>query len=195
MKGFLKKYSFSLLAISIIILYFFTRFYNILSLPIFTDEAIYVRWAQIAGNDASWRLISLTDGKQPMFVWIAMILMKVINDPLLAGRTVSVLAGFGSVIGIFFLTNELFKNKKLGFLASFIYVLYPFAIPNETSDNRINFPNFLFHCLSLKLKSSNKKGKRINAKLAFVLVSIPPPIIMPRINAISSLKCRISKCK
>ena len=76
---FIKKYKFLLLlAFGISILYIFTRLYNILELPIFTDEAIYVRWAQIAKNDAYWRFISLTDGKQPLFVWVAMILMKVV---------------------------------------------------------------------------------------------------------------------
>jgi 4-amino-4-deoxy-L-arabinose transferase-like glycosyltransferase len=125
---FVKKNSFILIILGIFTLFFFTRFFNILSLPIFTDEAIYVRGAQIAKNDATWRFISLTDGKQPMFVWIAMILMKFINDPLLAGRVVSVIAGFFSVIGIFFLTKELFKNKTIALLASFLYVVYPFAL-------------------------------------------------------------------
>ncbi len=137
--GFVKKNAWIILSIGIFSLFFFTRFYNILALPIFTDEAIYVRWSQIASNDASWRFISLTDGKQPMYVWIAMILMKFINDPLLAGRTVSVLAGFGSMVGLFFLTSEIFNPSagsgrkgfgawKLGLLASLLYVLYPFAL-------------------------------------------------------------------
>jgi len=125
---FIRKYGWLFLALGIFTLFFFTRFYNILGLPIFTDEAIYVRWAQIASNDAAWRFISLTDGKQPMFVWIGMVLMKFIHDPLLAGRIVSVLAGFFSMIGLFFLTSEIFKNKKIGLLASFIYVLYPFSL-------------------------------------------------------------------
>lgn len=126
--GLLKKYVWLLVGLGILALFFFTRFYNILALPIFTDEAIYVRWAQIASNDATWRFISLTDGKQPMYVWIAMVLMKVIEDPLLAGRTVSVLAGLGSMIGLFFLTSEIFKNRKIGVLASLLYVLYPFSL-------------------------------------------------------------------
>src|SRR5258708_29055975 len=97
---FIKKYWAIIFAAAIIALFLITRFYNILSLPIFTDEAIYVRWAQIAKNDAAWRFISLTDGKQPMFVWIAMILVKFIHDPLLAGRLVSVGAGFISLVGL-----------------------------------------------------------------------------------------------
>ncbi len=112
----------------LIILYFATRLYNILGLPIFTDEAIYIRWSQIALNDAAWRFISLTDGKQPMYVWIAMPLLKFVEDPLLAGRLVSVLAGFFTTIGIFFLTKEIFKNQKTSFLACLIYILFPFAL-------------------------------------------------------------------
>lgn len=128
MKVVTKKNIFWLLGIGIVILYFFTRLYHLLVLPIFTDEAIYIRWSQIASNDAMWRFISLTDGKQPMYVWIAMILVKLVNDPLLAGRLVSVIAGFFSLIGIFFLGREVFKDIKVGLLASLLYVLYPFSL-------------------------------------------------------------------
>jgi len=113
---------------SAIALFFLTRLYNITSLPIFTDEAIYVRWSQIAKQDASWRFISLTDGKQPLFIWISAISMKFISDPLLAARCVSVGAGFVSLVGLFFLGYEVFRSKKVGFLASALYVLFPFAL-------------------------------------------------------------------
>lgn len=126
--GIIKKNAWVIFSLGISALYFFTRLYNILALPIFTDEAIYIRWSQIAAHDASWRFISLTDGKQPMFVWITMVLIKLIHDPLLAGRVTSVIAGLFSMIGLFFLGSETFKNKKIGILASFIYVLYPFSL-------------------------------------------------------------------
>ena len=108
--------------------YFITRIYELTRLPIFTDEAIYTRWAQIAYNDAAWRFISLTDGKQPSFVWFHMIMLRFIEDPLLAGRMVSVLAGFVALLGIFALTQVLFNNKKLSLLASFLYLIFPFAL-------------------------------------------------------------------
>lgn len=117
-----------LLFLSFILVYFVLRIYNILSLPIFTDEAIYLRWAQIARFDANWRFISLTDGKQPMFVWLTMIVMKFISDPLLSGRLVSVFAGLFSLIGIFFLAREIFKNLWVGIIASFLYLIYPMAL-------------------------------------------------------------------
>lgn len=113
------------------LLYFLIRLLYLDSMPIFTDEAIYVRWAQIALNDASWRYISLTDGKQPLFVWVAMVLMKFINDPLIAGRMVSIFTGFFTMIGVWFLTLELFKNKKTAYLSSVLYIFYPFAQIND----------------------------------------------------------------
>ncbi|HWY80127.1 MAG TPA: glycosyltransferase family 39 protein [Candidatus Sulfotelmatobacter sp.] len=128
MKIFTKYKWYWLAGLGIVFLYFFTRIYHLLTLPIFTDEAIYIRWSQIAANDANWRFISLTDGKQPMYVWIAMLFIKILHDPLLAGRLVSVLSGFISMIGMFFLGREVFKNTKIGLLTSFVYVLFPFAL-------------------------------------------------------------------
>lgn len=138
-----KKQVFWFLGLGFFVTYLFTRLANIQNFPIFTDEAIYLRWAQIAGNDPDWLFISLTDGKQPLFVWLTMSFMKIVNDPLLAGRLVSVFAGLSSMIGIFFLTKELFKSKpstslpvrqaglragKIAVVAAFLYLLFPFAL-------------------------------------------------------------------
>ncbi len=117
-----------LAAVGLIILYFVTRLVLLGNFPIFTDEAIYIRWTQIAANDATWRYISLTDGKQPMFVWLGMPLLKFISDPLVAGRLVSVAAGFFTLIGLFLLTYELFKNRFTAFLVSLLYLVFPFAV-------------------------------------------------------------------
>jgi len=121
------KIEFFILAF-LVILYLFSRFYSILSLPIFTDEAIYIRWAQIAKQDASWRFISLTDGKQPMFIWLMMVSLRFVQDPLLAGRVVSVGAGFFTLIGMYFLGKEVFKSNKIGLISSCLYVFFPMAL-------------------------------------------------------------------
>lgn len=128
--GFIKRYlNQILLSGGLFAAYFFTRLYNIMSsLPLFTDEAIYTRWSQIARYDASWRFISLTDGKQPSFVWIDMIFMRFINDPLLSGRLVSVASGLFGLIGIYFLGREIFKNHKIGLIAAALYIIYPFSL-------------------------------------------------------------------
>ncbi len=109
-------------------IFFATRLINLTILPIFTDEAIYIRWSQIGSRDAARRFISLVDGKQPMFTWIMMVLLRIIDDPLVAGRLVSVFAGFVSAVGLWFLSFELFKSKKISFFASTLYVLSPFTL-------------------------------------------------------------------
>lgn len=127
--GFIKKYKLEIFVLAILtIIYFVSRFINILSLPIFTDEAIYIRWAQIAKQDANWRFISLTDGKQPMFIWLMMVSLRFIQDPLLAGRIVSVGAGFFTLIGMYFLGKEVFKSSKIGLISSALYVIFPMSL-------------------------------------------------------------------
>ena len=127
--GFIRKWRTEIIfALLIAVAYFLSRIVLLGNLPIFTDEAIYTRWAQIALNDPQWRFISLTDGKQPMFVWLAMIFMKFIEDPLVAARLVSVASGFFTLVGLWFLTLELFKSRKVAFISSLLYVVYPFAV-------------------------------------------------------------------
>src|SRR3989304_2512045 len=107
--------------------YFITRLINLKIIPIFTDEAIYTYWAQVALHDPANRFISLEDGKQPLFIWIAAIFQQFIPDPLIAGRLVSVFAGFGSLVGIYFLARLLF-SEKVAKLAAFLYIILPFAL-------------------------------------------------------------------
>lgn len=95
------------------ILFFITRLYNIKLLPIFNDEGIYIHWAKVAWHDASWRFISLTDGKQPLQTWGTIPFLKLFpNDALLAGRLFSVATGFVGIMGIFFLLYYLFGKKN-----------------------------------------------------------------------------------
>lgn len=112
----------------IVIFYFVTRLINLTALPIFTDEAIYIRWSQIGAQDAGWRFISLTDGKQPLFTWFVMAAIRVFSDPLFAGRFVSVVSGSAGMIGMFFLGKELFSNTRIGVIASILYIISPFTL-------------------------------------------------------------------
>lgn len=109
-------------------IYAVTRLTNLTKLPIFTDEAIYIRWSQIGSRDANWRFISLVDGKQPLFTWIMMVLLRFIGDPLLAGRLVSVLSGVASLVGIWFLSSELFRSRKISFISCLFYLIVPFSL-------------------------------------------------------------------
>lgn len=111
----------------IIFVYLVTRVVNLKIIPIFTDEAIYSYWAQVALNDPQHRYISLEDGKQPLFIWLAAIAQKIVQDPLVASRIVSVIAGLGSVLGIFLVAKNLF-NEHIAKIASVLYVVMPFTL-------------------------------------------------------------------
>ncbi len=110
------------------VLYFGTRLPNLTKLPIFTDEAIYIRWSQIGSRDPNWRFISLVDGKQPLYTWILMVLLRVFQDPLFAGRFVSVIAGAGSIVGIGILAYEMFREKHIALVTAILYLLSPFSL-------------------------------------------------------------------
>lgn len=106
---------------------FLTRIVNLLNIPIFTDEAIYIRWAQIGLNDPAHRYISLTDGKQPLLTWLMYPSLTIFSDPLFAGRLVSVLSAVFAVLGMYFVAKELF-GKKTAFFACFLYLISPFTL-------------------------------------------------------------------
>jgi 4-amino-4-deoxy-L-arabinose transferase-like glycosyltransferase len=134
-----------LLVIVIIGLYFFSRFQNLTAIPVFGDEAIYLRWSQIIKSVETLRFIPQTDGKQPLFMWLTAGAFKFISDPLVTGRVISILAGFFNLIGIFlticvlisFSKNEknplkfiwlsLKENFYFGLLSSIIYIFLPFS--------------------------------------------------------------------
>lgn len=107
--------------------YFLIRLYNLTSLPIFTDEAIYIRWAQTGLYDPAYRFLSLTDGKQPLFIWAMYPLLAIVNDPLIAGRLVSVFSGFFTMIGLGIVSYTLFQKKRVALFTMLLYIVYPFA--------------------------------------------------------------------
>ncbi|MEK7177337.1 MAG: glycosyltransferase family 39 protein, partial [Patescibacteria group bacterium] len=116
------------LGLGLVALFFLTRIIFLDKLPIFSDEGIYIHWARIAWHDASWRFISLTDGRQPLQTWGTIPFLKLFPQNLLfGGRMFSVATGFVSLIGIFSLLFYLF-NKKTAFLGAFLYIFTPFFL-------------------------------------------------------------------
>ena len=133
------------LFIFLLTFYLFIRLQNLTSIPVFGDEAIYIRWAQIIQSEETLRFIPQTDGKQPFFMWINAFTLKLFSDPLVSGRLISVFSGMFLIITLFFTTavilnyqdkeNNLFKFIKISIdkyfypsiLSSLIYTLIPFS--------------------------------------------------------------------
>lgn len=114
-----------LIILGLVLLFFALRLYRLADFPIFSDEGIYIRWARVAWADASWRFISLTDGRQPLQTWLTIPFLKLFPEQaLLAGRLFSVTTGFAATAGMFSLLWYLF-GKKASYLGTFIYILIP----------------------------------------------------------------------
>jgi len=129
MKNFWKKQGKEILIGSgILITAFILRIYNLTIIPVFGDEAIYIRWAQVMRAEPTLRFLPLSDGKQPLFMWAVIPFFKVFSDPLVAGRIVSVFSGLGTLIGIFVLIRILLKSRKISWFACLIYAISPFSI-------------------------------------------------------------------
>lgn len=101
-----------MLLVLAIIGYFIFHLIRLESLPVFADESIYIRWAQLILDDAQrYWLFAMNDGKTPLFVWLMVPFLKLFENQLLAGRFASVFIGLlqTGVIGL--LVWKLTKNS------------------------------------------------------------------------------------
>jgi hypothetical protein len=96
-------------------------------LPVFADEAIYIRWSQIMGAEPTLRFLPLSDGKQPLFMWVLMFLVHHFEDPLFAGRLISVLSGICTLLGIVAASFVLFRSKRIALCGGLIWAISPFS--------------------------------------------------------------------
>lgn len=127
MINFSWKRSVSIL-VAILAIAFSLRVVNLANFPIFADESIYIRWAQVMKAEPGLRFLPLTDGKQPLYMWTVMPALKLFTDPLFAGRIISVFTGMGTVLGTMVLSYILFKNIRLTLLTGTISSVLPFLV-------------------------------------------------------------------
>lgn len=119
-----------LIALGILGIYLVSRLLFLTRIPMFTDEAIYLRWSQIMATDWKFIYLPLTDGKPPLFMWLMALGMEILPavDPLLIGRLTSVTAGLLGLTGIYFASYQLFKNKTISYLSVAMYLICPFTL-------------------------------------------------------------------
>lgn len=100
---------------------------NLTALPVFADESIYIRWAQLIIDDAQQYLFfSLNDGKTPIFIWLLVPWQFIFSDQLFAGRFLAVITGLFQVLVVGKIVQELNLEKKYQYLAMLITGLLPF---------------------------------------------------------------------
>lgn len=107
--------------------YFLIRIPDLIKQPIFADEAIYIRWSQVMRAEPTLRFLPLSDGKTPFYMWMMIPFFKIFDDPLYAGRFLSVLSGFGTFLGVLFLGWKFF-NVRVGILAAALVTFIPYML-------------------------------------------------------------------
>ena len=105
--------------------YFLSRGIFLLHSPFYNDEAIYLRWIQeFIAHPSQNLLIPISDGKQPLYVWVVSIFLLCIPQPLLAGRIASLFFGSVTMMGLFFLSKKITENRRVGIFSIIIYLFF-----------------------------------------------------------------------
>lgn len=116
-----------LILIALLCVYLLTHVLGLTQLPVFADEAIYIRWSQLLIDDWNrYLFFAMNDGKTPLFIWLLAPLQFVISDPLYAARFLAVLFGLGQVVILMQIVSLLSKNKMTQYLAGGVTMILPF---------------------------------------------------------------------
>ena len=109
--------------------YLAARLIRLGALPMFADEGGYITWglrALHAHSFGDW-LVSVQDGKQPLYVWLLPPALAIWPDRLIAGRLVSVALGVANLLLLHHLGNRLYRPPA-GLIAAVLYVAAPAAL-------------------------------------------------------------------
>ena len=115
------------LIIGLIGLYLVTHLIGLTALPVFADESIYIRWAQLIMDEpARYLFFPLNDGKTPLFIWSLIPFQYLFADQLFAARFVSMLVGLFQVGVMTWLAKELGGKRKAQILTALFTIILPF---------------------------------------------------------------------
>lgn len=150
----------------LISIFLFTRLWNLTLLPVFADEAIYIKWAQMITNDPQQYLfLPLYDGKTPLFIWLLVPFVGFFDvDPLWWGRLVSVLSGFLLLFSIWLITQSISRSRSAGVIAVGLGLIIPFTLFYSRMaliDTLLSAWLGLSFWALLKWRSNNYSGKSI----------------------------------
>src|SRR3989338_4233877 len=146
----------------VLILYLLITPIALTALPVFSDEAIYIHWAQVATNEPSkYAFLPMLDGKPPLHVWTLIPMLKIVQDPLLAGRLISVFIGLVNIVLIGILIRELGGETRDERLAQLAAIILPFwFFPNRMALAEVMLVMWLLLGLvaGMRAYASNKKS-------------------------------------
>ena len=92
------------------------------------DEPTYLYWGQVIGADWEQRYIGAGwGGKQPLHTWAVALAEKTIHNPVVAGRTVSVLSG-AVCAALLWACVEKLASERAAWFAALFYLVCPYTV-------------------------------------------------------------------
>lgn len=113
----------------LLVVYLISRINKLDFLPIFADEAIYLRWATMIFHDPQQFLfLPMYDGKTPLFIWLLIPITQLYrNNPLLGGRLLVVIFGVLTAWIISKITKLSGGDGRAQIISFSLYTFLPFT--------------------------------------------------------------------
>lgn len=149
-----KRFTSTILLISILLAAFIIRFYKLSEIPasLNPDEAAlgYTAYSFLhTGADEHGKFLPLTlqsfgDGKLPVYSYIDMIPIAVLGLTETAVRLPSAIAGVIGVLFLYLISLKLFGKRSVAFLAAFFFFLSPWSIYFSRAAYEVNVGTTIF---------------------------------------------------
>lgn len=139
---------------------------NLLGLPLYLDEGLYIFWAKLFKTSSSFAYVSMQDGKTPLYIWSIAWLSDFFNNFLFTGRIISVVAGLVSLVSWTILVSKIY-DQKIGYWFAALMVIVPYGFLIErmafvdsllTAFGSLSILSFYFAFDYLKQKKSILKA-------------------------------------
>ncbi len=163
------KYISTVTTVGLFLLFLLLRLPGLTSLPISSEEATFIHFSQIINSELHELFIPQTDGRQPLFSWLVLLPLQFFEDPLTAGRIVSITAGLASTIGLFIVGCQLW-TFSVGLVASLTYLFCPYSFFFD----RLALPESLTTALGIWLFwwTLQLNGDKTNLEKSFLISGI-----------------------
>ena len=139
------------------------------NLGVFADDMHFAPHA--AGFISSGKL--QTWDQPPMWYFLTDIAYKILGTTQLASRFASVIFGAFSIILVFLIAKEIFKNKKIALIAGFLIAVSPYLIKNNLAEMDATVMFFILAAVFLFIRGLEKnKFYLLMVSIAFLGISL-----------------------
>ncbi|MFH0943538.1 MAG: glycosyltransferase family 39 protein [Candidatus Beckwithbacteria bacterium] len=118
------------MAIFLALLFGISRLINLMALPPYWDEIIYIRWLIAIKTHQAWLLPLKEFGWEPLNIWLAALANRAVTDPLLALRlTTTFFGGLSAIMA--YKTIKLIYNKTAAIFTASLVIICPLLLVHD----------------------------------------------------------------